>query len=373
MLRRIYTLNFLDAFIAGMTTVLIPLLMQSRGIGVAEIGIAFSLSPFIKLAVRLAGAWLADFAGQRAVYFGNACCNLLQSVCYLVGSSPAWFAAGKIFDGLRESLIFSVNRISVMALEPHRKHYASSSLLSGRLLYNAAGGVAVWALAAVSGFDLMLSAMACLSFYMALSSLQLKNLHKAAEKPGLSDFSLRGKGKLFYEAALVLSVGSWIYVPMVYMLMPIYLSLQGFTLSEIGILYFAYFAANGIMLHILSHARISSQHSAFFGALGFVAGIAGMLAFGKPAIPIFFLIMAAGDGFLGVLWEEINYLAIKGSKKRATELALVNTPAYVSMIISTAAAGFIASSYGYLALFGAFAISEVAFAAWGLRLVQSKK
>ncbi|MEM4634134.1 MAG: MFS transporter [Candidatus Anstonellaceae archaeon] len=368
MVRKIFTLNFLDAFIAGMTTVFVPLLMQSRGIGLAEIGIAFSIAPLVKLAARLGGAFLADFLGDRMLYISNAAANLLQAICYFFATGPIWFAAGKVFDGIRESLIFSVNRVSVMAAMPQSKHFALSSLLSGRLIYNALGGLAVGVLAQLSGFDLMLSLIACLSAYMLLSSLSLRNLHHAGGPLRLSDLSFAGKSNRFYETATVLAIGSWTYVAMVYMLMPLYFSSKGFSVAEIGILYSAYFVISGAVMHLISHIKISSLASAAFGGLAFLFAIIGLAVAEKELLMAFFLLMAIGDGFLGVLWEEINYLAIKDSRKKATELALVNTPAYLSVFAATALAGIIASAYGYMPLFALFAISELAFAAWGFRL-----
>ncbi len=372
MLKRFFTLNFLDAFIAGMTVVLIPLLMQSKGISVEAIGLAFALAPLFKVFVRLAGAALADFAGDKVIYLSNSGFNLLQSICYIFASSPSLFAAGKIFDGIRESLIFTVNRASLMAASPEKRHFVLAELLSGRFVYNAVGGLAVGLLFSIGGFSLPLVLMAVLSAYMVVSSLRLKNIHPASGTPRLSDFSPFGRSRMFCEAAAAFSVGSVVYTAMLYMLIPIYFSLRGFSLAEIGVFYSAYFLLMGLAMNLLSNRKISSRAAAIFGAAVFAIAAPGIFLSPNSIAPFFFVLMAAGDASLAVLWEEMNYLTVKHSRKRASDMAVLNTPAYFSVFAATALSGFAVSFFGYAPIFAAFAMSEVAFAAWGLRIVCMK-
>jgi len=201
----------------------------------------------------------------------------------------------------------------------------------------------------------------------------MKSAHHAGQQPRLSDFSPLGRSRRFYETAAALCVGSWIYIAMLYMLLPIYFSQRGFSLPQIGMLYSAYFITIGAVMHALSHIRISSRNAALSGAAIFCVALPGIALAGNGFLPYLFVLMAVGDGFLGVLWEEINYLAVKGSRKRATELAVLGTPAYLSVFLATALSGFAASSFGYLPLFALLALSEAAFAAWGLRLARMKE
>ncbi|MFA6489767.1 MAG: hypothetical protein WCT52_03710, partial [Candidatus Micrarchaeia archaeon] len=226
MLRRLYTINFIDAFISGATTVLVPLLMLERGIDIATIGLVFAAAPFAKALVRVAGATIADSMGDRVMYVFASVSDLLLSIAYLFSTTAAGFGAGKLLDGARESSIWSVIRPSLMAASPEKKHFALTDLLSGRLIYNALGCLAVGALFLIGGYGLPLFALVCLSAYLVYSSLRLKNFHKAKKSAKLTDLSPFGRSRRFYEIAGVFTVGSMFYVVAFYMAIPLYLKMS---------------------------------------------------------------------------------------------------------------------------------------------------
>ena len=368
MLRRLYAINFFDAFIAGMTGVAVPLMMASRGISLESIGLVFALSPIAKPIVRVFAAALADSHGERANYALGAVGNLAQAVAYMLASTPFGFAVGKTCDAARESFIWSVNRASVMTAAPHRGHFALAGLLSGRFIYNAAGSLAVGMLFSAGGFDLLFCVAAAVSIFMLLLCLGVKNTHVHGNRIRLSDLSPLKRSRLFYETSGALFVGGSLYMVVLYLLLPLYFSSIGFPLGEIGLLYAAYFLINGTVLNILSQKNVRSRPAACMGAAIFVITLLGIGLAGKEAAPMFFLSMAMGDACLGLLWEEANYRAVKDSRNRATDLAVMNLPSYAGVAAASALSGFAVASYGYFPPLALCAASEVAFAAWCLRL-----
>ena len=56
MLRKIYALNYMDAFITGIVAIAVPVMMVEHGIGIASIGLIFAIAPVLRLAVRLASS-----------------------------------------------------------------------------------------------------------------------------------------------------------------------------------------------------------------------------------------------------------------------------------------------------------------------------
>ena len=367
MLRRVLTLNFLDSFVFGVTTLAIPLLMLERGIDLASIGIVFSLAPIAKLLVRLSSAALADAAGERWFYLLNGLANFSQSVAYIVSSSPFGFALGKAVDGARESFIWAVNRSSIMHQAPERAHFATASMVSGRALYFAFGSLSVGLLFNLGGYSSALVLCAAIGMAMAALSLQVKNTpHR--EKPSLSDFSLLGRGRRFYETAGALAVGSSFYMVIIYFLMPVFFKLSGFGEWEIGLIYAAYFLVFGSVMNFLSHHKVSSRTSAAVGALLFMVPLVGMAFLGNAFAPFLFLLMAVGDAHLGINWEEIIYLQASGAKKRSTEVALLHVPSSFAVFFLSAVSGFVASAYGFAPLFLFGAASLALFALWSVRL-----
>ena len=372
MLKRLYTINFLDAFIVGVITVLVPLLMLERGISLATIGLVFAAAPLAKIAIRLAAAAIADSAGDRIVYIMSSASDFLQSLAYLFSTTAPGFASGKLLDGARESLIWSVNRPSLMAISTYKKHFAFTNLLSGRLVYNALGSLAVGVLFIYGGYDLPLVVIVALSAYLVYASLGLKNAHRAETRSHLSDFNPLGRSGKFYEIAGVFVVGSLLYGTAFYMLIPIYFNAQGFTLAEIGVFYAGYFLLQGGMLHILSHRKIGTRWAAYAGSTVYGAGLAGIVLATHALIPLFFLLMSIGDAFLAILWEEMNYIGARESKKRATDLALLVTPSFFGNVLSAGISGAAVALFGFAPFFALLALSEAIFAAWCLRLASMK-
>ena len=372
MLRRLYTINFIDAFIAGVTTVLIPLLMLERGIDVVTIGLVFAAAPFAKIVIRLAGAAIADSLGDRIIYVASSASDFLLSITYFVSSTATGFAAGKFLDGARESLIWSAIRPSLMAAAPEKRHFILADMLSGRLVYNAFGSLAVGILFVFGGYDLPLLAIAVLSIYAVFSSLRMKNIHKAETHVRPSDFSPFGRSKRFYETAGAFTVGSILYVVSVYMALPLYFYMQGFTLGEIGLFYAGYYLINGSVLHIISRHKVGTMIAAVAGTTVYCIGLSGVVLAPHALIPVFFLIMASGDAGLAILWEEINYSATKGSRKRATDLAVILIPSQIGVMAASGAAGIAISAIGFAPIFALLAFSEIIFSAWCIRLSRMK-
>ncbi len=372
MLKRLYTINFIDAFIVGATTVIVPLLMASRGIDIATIGIVFAAAPFAKAVVRLASAGIADSFGDRVIYIVACIANFLETTTYMISSTASGFAAGKLLDGARESFIWSTVRPSLMAASPEKKHFAFTALLSGRFVYNALGSLSVGALFAFGGFELPLAAMVALSAYILLSSLRLKNIHRAETHAKLSDFTPFGRSRKFYEIAGLFTLGSAFYSVAFYMLLPLYFAARGFTLAEIGLFYAGYFLIMGIMLHFMTRHKITMGAAAAGGAAIYCAGLAGVAFAPTSLIPAFFLSMALGDAGLAVIWEQINFIAAKESKKRAIDLSLLVTPSFFGVMAVSGVSGLAVAAWGYAPFFAALALSEIGFAAWCVRLASMK-
>lgn len=367
MVKRVFTLNFLDSFVVGITTVIVPLLMLERGIGVAAIGLVFAFSPIAKVAVRLISAAAADAFGERLFYTLNAASNFLQAPIYFLSTGALGFGIGKVVDGARESFIWAVNRSSIMHAAPGRKHYAMGGLVSGRAVYFAVGSLAIGLLFPLGGYNLLLALVAAIGIAMAAISLEVKDTpHRA--KIRLSHFHFLGRERRFYETAGALTVGSTLYSVILYFLLPLFFKLQGFSLSEIGLLYAGYFLLFGVVLNYISHRGMTSRKAALIGALAFAASLCGIGLAQSWMVPYLFLLMAVGDAHLGLLWEEVIYLQAKGSNRRSTEIALLHTPSMLAIFAASGVSGFVVEEFGFAPLFLAGAASLALFGAWCVRL-----
>jgi hypothetical protein len=78
--------------------------------------------------------------------------------------------------------------------------------------------------------------------------------------------------------------------------------------------------------------------------------------------------MAVGDAGLALIWEQVNFIAAKESKKRAIDLSLLVMPSYFGVMLVTGVSGAAVAAWGYMPFFALLALSEIGFAAWCVRL-----
>jgi MFS family permease len=371
MVKRIFSINFFDSFIFGITTVVVPLLMLERGIDIATIGLVFALAPIAKMLVRLSSAALAEIHGERAFYSLNAAANFAQAAAYWFAGSALGFGLGKAIDGARESFIWAVNRTSIISMRPDRQHYLLGGLVSGRAIYFALGSLAVGLLFPFGGFSLLLLLMGALGIAAFALSFGVKNTpHHERKAVKLSSLAMLGREKLFYETAGAITFGSTFYNAIIYFLAPLLFKLNGFSLEQIGIFYAAYFLIFGVVLNLLSYRKAGSRWIASVGSVIFVSALIGMSFAGKEWLPWLFLFMAIGDAHLALIWEQILYLQVKGSKTRSTDVALLHAPAAIALFAVSCISGFVVEAFGFAPILLAGALTLFIFGAWSFRLTK---
>ncbi len=374
MVKRIFTINFFDSFSFGITTVAIPLLMLEKNISLAAIGMVFALAPIAKLAVRLVSSALADERGERAFYSLNAIANAAQAVAYWFANSAFGFGIGKAIDGARESFIWAVNRTSIISASPHKEHFVLGGMVSGRAVYFALGSLAVGLLYPVGGFGMLLAAIAILGVVSLYFSFGVKNTpHHERSKVKLSELSMLGRERLFYETSAAIMFGSTFYNAIVYFITPLFFKLNGYSLAEIGGFYAVYFLLFGGVLNFLSHRKIGSGWTAAVGSALFLAALVGMGFAGREMLPWFFFLMAIGDGHLALIWEQIIYLQVKKSRTRSTDVALLHAPAAIALFFISGVSGFVAEKYGFAPIFLAGALTLLVFGIWSFRLTAMRR
>ena len=98
--RRLVGLTALRWLPVGLTTPIIVLLAQSRGLSLGEIGVLFTVHAAIVIALELPTGGLADVLGRRPVVVAGAVLHLLSCVVYATATSFAGFLAGVVLLGL---------------------------------------------------------------------------------------------------------------------------------------------------------------------------------------------------------------------------------------------------------------------------------
>jgi len=95
-MRRVNAITFLNYFVSGAITLLIPLLLLARNVNIADIGLVLSVMPIVFLFARLLFAAIADYVGWSHVFLLiNWPATLASAAIYYFASSLPVFVAGK--------------------------------------------------------------------------------------------------------------------------------------------------------------------------------------------------------------------------------------------------------------------------------------
>ncbi|WP_147251443.1 MFS transporter [Blastococcus sp. TBT05-19] len=98
--RRLVGLTALRWLPVGLTTPIMVLLAQSRGLTLAEIGLLFTVHGAVVILLELPTGGLADVLGRRPVVIAGAVLHLVSCVVYATATSTAGFLVGVLLLGL---------------------------------------------------------------------------------------------------------------------------------------------------------------------------------------------------------------------------------------------------------------------------------
>ena len=142
-LRRVNAITFLNYFVSGALTLLIPLLLLAKHVNVAEIGLVLSILPLVFLVARLFFSAIADYVGWSHVFvLINWPSAFFSTLIYYFSSTWPFFALGKTVEALRESSYWAVSRTAIYHLSPHRAGHEATKMNAIIWLGMALGGAA---------------------------------------------------------------------------------------------------------------------------------------------------------------------------------------------------------------------------------------
>ena len=102
--RRLVGLTALRWLPVGLTTPILVLLAQSRGLSLAQIGLLFTVHGVIVVALELPTGGLADVLGRRPAVVIGAVLHLLSCLVYATATSFGMFLAGVVLMGVGRAL-----------------------------------------------------------------------------------------------------------------------------------------------------------------------------------------------------------------------------------------------------------------------------
>jgi MFS family permease len=373
-MKRILAITFLNFFISGGLTLVIPLLLLKRNIDLVEIGLTLSILPLVFLVVRLLMALLADLRGWNRFYLLlNWPSSLLATFIYFIGSSIPLFLLGKVFEAIKESSYWAVNRTAIFSLSPNREEKEATKNIAVLFLSTAIGSAAAGLGIAYFGFSVTLVVLIVAAAIIGVPAALLWKTQKQNLKPknsktrGLID--PRNYGRSFWFVSIALLFFSLAYYPLLNLLLPVFMAQQlGYNYVTIGIAY--------LLFNVIASAII-------FGALRFSLGAKRVILQSCIALFASFLLTYSNFYFLGLFlalavaeglgmgfFESIIAKATKSKPSVSVDIGLLHVPMRFAEFTSLLYAGFVAQSIGYTPVFVSSGIFFSIFSVLALYLLR---
>ena len=358
-MRRLITLNFLDAYVTGAYSLVVPLLLLERRIDLTTIGIIFSVLPLAYMLSRTLLASAADSIGFGKIFNVNALANLASVTLYAVSVTPVSYAFAKGTQGVKEASIWAVNRNAAYAITGREDPRKAAMVDFVRALALAAGTI-------VSGFLILFVGFQGIFFSLAVFSVLIfvpARMFKTETKQRLSTTGLlrrldpRSVDHETWHTAMTIC---WYMIAssLVFsFILPIFLYSKGLGSWEIGMVLGIYNGVGGILLLFSVRRPPSVKITLLVQSILYLsAAVLVPVSESWPMIAMI-IVMAFGEYTSFIVLETLISQSATGSENIATTIAFLFLPGTLAQIPALMFAGLLVEKIGYGAPFwiaGAF-------------------
>jgi MFS family permease len=373
-MKRIFMITFLNFFISGGLTLIIPLLLLERNVDLVEIGLVLSILPLVFLLVRLVIALIADSKGWNRLHLlVNWPASVASVLIYLIANSTPFFLFGKVFEAIKESSYWAVNRTAIFSLSPNREVKEATRNNAVIFLSTAMGSAMAGLTLSYFGFTITLGVFAIFAMIIAVpAAMCWKNENQNLEKKPLGFgkiVNFRNYDKMFWLISITMLLFSLAFYPLLNLLIPVFMAQQlGYSYVTIGIAYMLFnLIASGIIFGTLK-TPLGIKRVAIQVAIGLFASF--LLAFTNSYFFILFFMLAISEGLGMGFFEAIIAKAAKGKPSVSIDIGMLHIPMRFAEFGSLLYAGFIAERLGYTPLFVSSGIFFLMFSLLALNFVR---
>ncbi len=373
-MKRITAITFLNYFVSGGLTLIIPLLLLHRNVSLAEIGIVISVLPLVFLVARMLFAAVADQAGWASVFIllNWPTAFISTAIYFLANSVPAFFL-GKTVEGARESSYWAVNRTAIFALSPKKEEREATRINAVIWLATAIGSAVAGIGLAYLGFSSTLGVMLVASAAIGIPVALLWKTWRRNSKPKtinvIALLDPRGRGRTFWLVSIVLMFNTLATYPLITLLLPVFMDEQlSYSYLTIGLAFMLYNMLAAAVTIITIKRRLDFRRVAVQSAVALFATF--LLANSGLYFPALFLALAVTRG-LGIgFFESVIAKVTKNRPTVSVDIGLLHIPTRLAEFASVLSAGFIVQSLGYLPVFAASGVAFMIFSLLSLYILR---
>jgi len=374
-MKRVNSITFLNNFVAGALTLIIPLLLLARNVDLAEIGLVLSVLPLVFLVARLLFAAVADQVGWSRIFLlVNMPATLISAVIYYVANSLSVFFAGKFVEGLRDASYWAVNRTAIFHLSPEREGREATRTNAVIWLATAAGSAAAGLGIALAGFSWTLVALMIASAAIGVPAVMLWKTGKKV-KPQTSflrSMDPRGKGRAFWWASIALMFNSIATYPLLTLLLPVFMQNQlGYSYIIIGALFMLYNVIASATTFLTLKTPLSFKRGLIQSVVAVLAS--SFLAASGLLFPALFCALAFARGFGVAFFEHLVHKVAKDSKNVCVDIGWLHVPMRLAEFATVLSTGFAVQAVGYTPVFAATGVFFAIFSLMSLQQLRIRR
>jgi len=377
-MKRVNAITFLNNFVAGALTLLIPLLLLAQNVNLAEIGLVVSVLPLVFLVARLLFAAVADRVGWSHIFFlVNWPTTLVATAIYYVANSLPAFLAGKITEGLRDASYWAVNRAAIFDLSPGRAEKEATRNNAVIWLATAVGSAGAGLGIAYAGFSSTLLVLIVASTAVGIPAGMLWKTRKPVlcknreKKLGMA-LDPRGKSKAFWWASVALMFNSIATYPLLTLLLPVFMQVQlGYSYLLIGVLFMLYNVVASATTFLTLRMSLSLKRVIVQSAIAFLASV--FLTSSGLFFPALLFALAFARGFGVAFFEHLVAKVAKDSQNVCVDIGWLHVPMRLAEFATVMTAGFAALAVGYAPVFAATGVFFIVFSLMSFRQLQATR
>ena len=377
-MKRVNAITFLNNFVAGALTLLIPLLLLAQNVNLAEIGLIVSALPLVFLVARLLFAAVADRVGWSHIFFlVNWPTTLVATAIYYVANSLPAFLAGKITEGLRDASYWAVNRAAIFDLSPGRAEKEATRNNAVIWLATAVGSAGAGLGIAYAGFSSTLLVLIVASTAVGIPAGMLWKTRKPVlcknreKKLGMA-LDPRGKSKAFWWASVALMFNSIATYPLLTLLLPVFMQVQlGYSYLLIGVLFMLYNVVASATTFLTLRMSLSLKRVIVQSAIAFLASV--FLTSSGLFFPALLFALAFARGFGVAFFEHLVAKVAKDSQNVCVDIGWLHVPMRIAEFATVMTAGFAALAVGYAPVFAATGVFFIVFSLMSFRQLQATR
>lgn len=348
--RIVILVQILNSFVAGVLTIVLPLMMTERNIDIVTMGFVFAAMPIVFQLGRMFFATVSDFWGRKPFFMLNGCLVAISNWIYYLANTPLEFLFGKVVEGAKSGSLWAVNRAFLLEKSGRKwkvlVHLRTASYVSSAVGSLLAGFLVVWlfyentlALCALLGASVI-----PLSFLLVGEKKKKLSVSKALH---VLDFRKKKKTfKICLALFFVMGLSFGFVSGFVY---PLFLSNNGFDAQTVGLLLGFQILLAGLVSYFFE-GRFEIRKLIFFSGVLYtftliLVGISSSVVAG-------ILVVAYGgiEGLLGIGQEGI-LSKITNEESYGTDIGLLWMGHHIGRTLSLAMSGIIISILGFAAPF----------------------